>query len=1286
MKRTSKFNIKKNLKSVSGMTYVELLTALALLALIITTFTPMLLSSYKSIYEAGLETQKVYDSKAQLEEGLARRDSTKEFNFEFDFDFDTTKSLTVNAEDVFKSIKAAGYKVISTSREGLETIFGYVVPRIELISPRTVYDDRTYHDIVLQTYGLKYEKVSSGKLTAADRKNLQNTLKQGEIYIEAVIPNKNDPNNTATTTDTYVYDNGYKADVQYFNQDVPTSLGALGTGSPISNETDAGRIKLRINSPADGPKIDFTYSPIKIRVYYLNKRGLLKELCTYLYIDPPTLIFAGETSDGIDYFTSAGIEYETQIDETTGENIGNKYTFEIEARAMRTDNSPFINAYYGAPGKEGVTIRNIEWIDNDTTAGLKPYYVMTGNNGAIYRMYNYSSHSTEIYGLSSFTKIGDDYTKWYGESRAQQSVIDKEYDIADGTNICSSLWSGDSTIYFEYSTYEGARNYGVDETPDNDNSWLTAQQSDGEVDVAAYTYEVAENCDDEYTYYTAPKKNTGKKTINLGDDSPKYRLFSNQAKYALYYNGLGLDFEFPYQRARNLSYILTETGSPLRLIGWQKAIDDYAGLSMIWFPWGEYDGQRYWVGAGKETYKTTNPDMMAVFTGSAGVTQDRHSEAQFAQLRTLHYGSYNPSNVSNTSIADFTENATDEGREDMRKITNGHSYLNGQESNINVTASVFIPSTDGSSGEMLYLGTTNAYMDIMQKDNYSGTENYSLELNNKKEDGKYGAVNEYVIVGSADGIGTTVHKHDDADVSFDGGISASKIKEKFAVQFSTTTDRENNLRTGDERREFFVSRNRDSDGGVWTSMYMDDFNFTFGYSSNRGKIYKNIVYDTNKEIYRGAEHLYYQSHYGEGETDETGSPTYIPKRATISDTSPGNDGAKWNYLNSADNDYYNVWFPGETYNLTQVASKDGVTVAVGYAVAGSVYQYINPAQPTNTSTALGGLYNDGVLSAMVEGQDSALTNLLYFKDNDTMDTDYLTNDFAGTQAKNHTQDLYSADAIKNVYKNAFPDRTYGTHDRQSVQFTAVDLLVENQKASVEATTADVKYYAYYGDNTGRVFKSLIATATGTASENADGSANEATISNITKVEYISDLQLSKTRASSPSIMEEMTVVGKDGVYSFNHYFKNIGTIDISGETIIITGEMQDGIDGEYFVVGTKLQKSQNDEGEAVYTDGDTITFYAVKNGDFSSKIYDAAIVGGYYYITGEGWVAGVSLETMRIEALSDGEKKIESVTSGEGINSSTNRNQLLWVSVPKITKSDGTYDRKIYAVAGRDTQ
>ena len=354
------------------------------------------------------------------------------------------------------------------------------------------------------------------------------------------------------------------------------------------------------------------------------------------------------------------------------------------------------------------------------------------------------------------------------------------------------------------------------------------------------------------------------------------------------------------------------------------------------------------------------------------------------------------------------------------------------------------------------------------------------------------------------------------------------------------------------------------------------------------------------------------------------------------------------YLNKADNDYYNVWFPGEMYNLTKVVSKDGVTVAVGYAVAGSSYQYAHSSDTNITSTALGGVYNDGVLAAMVEGQDDAFINLLYFKDNATFDGTSLSTYYPGRFG-------------------AYGDVGYGTHKRDSVQFVAVDLVVEAQNTNIRSSTSQVSYYAYYGDNKGRVFRSLVATGTGTVSDQVDENGDPIVSKSIETVPFIKDN--TSTISGKYTVggvetdyagMEEIKVGGK----SLSTYFSKIGTIDAKDDMIIITGEAATKGAVEIIIVGIR----NPDTGKWEY--------HAVQNGTFTGIINDACIVGGYYYIVGKGggtskpWIAAVSLDTLKKVAQSS--NKVISAAPG---NTSTAKDDLLWIET----------DMEMYAVAGHDT-
>ena len=56
----------RNIRSNKGMTYVELLVALSILAIIVVVFTPMLMLSYTRLYDAGEINVNTYEVKSSL--------------------------------------------------------------------------------------------------------------------------------------------------------------------------------------------------------------------------------------------------------------------------------------------------------------------------------------------------------------------------------------------------------------------------------------------------------------------------------------------------------------------------------------------------------------------------------------------------------------------------------------------------------------------------------------------------------------------------------------------------------------------------------------------------------------------------------------------------------------------------------------------------------------------------------------------------------------------------------------------------------------------------------------------------------------------------------------------------------------------------------------------------------------------------------------------------------------------------------------------------------------------
>ncbi len=1368
-RKFSKFNI---FKSKKGLTYVELLTALALLSLIIVSFTPMLLQSYETLYTAGEMTEETYESKVEIEKGLARRDSTITVNMGIDF--------ILNGQNLFESMKVNGKKVLSSAKESFETLYGQGTAKVQIISSQKVPDDKTNHDMTIQTTGLEYNTVmAGGKFPyTIDADTGVSALDPKTIFIEVIAPDKTKGGTGSTgtestvgaTTDEAVYTgentnyckiklvkttNGNKEYTEISSNGV--SISEKETNGIISLNVSSGTYKDANGQTVNFDPLDFTYSPLKVKVFYVNPRGKTRSVCTYLYIEPSTLLMSGDTTSGvgIDYYTSAGVESESKDEKDGNGNItgkSNVYTLTAEARAMRTENSVYLtetdSSHYeaknpvGSPSSRNVSIRSIRWIDNDETAGIEPYYVMVGSEGSIYRMYNFTSDSTPIYMLATATNLSGGSsifdaantnnklhhgTTGYFSGTKTTAKADKVFDLATGERNYPSFWSGDSAHTFEWSSARQRTSYGpsVNHTG-GAATWITSVEKEGIV------------------------------------DDPKYNVFSAKAQYAYYFNGDATDHTFNFKDQKVISYVLTERGWPLRLFGvigedgtfGLGDFDVFADTSAIW----DFENtivsvnnnDNVYMDASKVLafhYPSDNSEMQNDYTYSAIRIKGLASYAIFEGIESGEkgYGDYlqvdsgsrsgndyenafNMAKLSNTSRLNH-----DKGNE--RLVTSSGEYL-GDDVEINDV--IYIPGVDGAEGSTFYVGTVHAYAHVTQTDRVKDKEYYKGESSSKMEDdynagsffkpdyqtdhdyrgyGYYnyqntfgtnycnypsGTVSDYFILSDQDGRSTWIAMNSGINgTSGEAKSNRVSIAERKAVFKSLNNDYIQkdyvvvNKESGDSitvngvsgtvydgtdnsalQTQFFLPE-KDS---TWSYMKLNDVYFTFGYSSNRSKVYKYITYDGTVEYTRAAERLYWRSHYGQDanyyeETDE-GAGGYVASNQSIFSgnalsahqinravsTSRGEMQTGQTYMNSYNNDLYNVWFPGEMYNLTKVATKDGVTVAVGYNVSGSSYQYASTQKTSsyvdgrvtydisdkyhNTSTALGGIFNDGVMAAMVEGQDDAFVNLLYFKDNGSFDSTSLSN---YDQYKEYADMGYGG---------------YGMHRRQSVDFTAVDLVVESQKADEKDESVTLNYYAYYGDSTGRLFKSLVATGTGTDTKVPDENGDTIVTENVKLVSFIKDLTYAgSTPTNTVGEMEEIKVQGQ----SLSQVFDEILTIDATNDLIIVTGTSTG--DRECIVVGQKSSDGNN-----------TWTWKRIYNGNFRGIINDAVIVGGYYYIVGDDFFAGVSLDTLK--KLTDGQV-IQNTGEGARADGYVDKaygndaeDKLLWVPT-KI---------KLYAIDGRDTQ
>ncbi len=1246
-----------------GMTYVELLCALSLLALIVMMFTPMLLSSYETLYVAGEKVENVYDSKTDLEEGLATRFSKIDVpNNGIDI------SMYYNTTQFFETLRVNGKKIVSTVQRNFETIYSGGRARIDIISPNLVPDDQPYQDVILQTTGLAYTKIVFGSQLSETE---HEALDKETIHIAAVLPDKQKGDDATTTKEETAYDfNGISATILDSNDNTITTISSSGL-----EEEDKIEFRISAKSTTYG-ELDFSISPIRITVYYKNSRGVCKTASDYLYISPPTLLFAGASSQ-YDYYTSAGVK-ETDIsgDATNADDRQTQISLDAFERAMRTTNSGLLTSGgYVTPKNGNVDIRNIRWIDNDETTGIKPYYIMTGTNGYIYRMYNFSGASASFYNNSQ--------------------VKDKSFSItSDGTMVYPSLWSGDFAHVFDFSTGGAKRTaYGPSINHDNgDECWVTS---------------------------------VGKKGV-VGD--PAYNIFDLRARYSYYFNGDATGFDYQYSKSRPISYVLNETGFPLRMYGFLGPVGNlfgephsYTGLYDIW-------DRPNVIESGENNTFYNDPSKLLAFHYPNNHSDLNHEQV-FSGIRIKAAGSYNVKKINlndgevdkraNYLEGDSSSDEEYQNPSSARKASDlSADYLSGQDHEINITDGIYIPATYDSDGNKLtdgttfYIGNTHGYVHFRQTDKtdyeyayankdpkasdsegkhyYNRQDTYwkdgwLLQVNANLCAYPAGRTTEYIALSNHDGTSTYIGRYsiNNAWEEFgsDGLLAGfTNITTNYIDKKDTTSLPGDTLA---ERAEFYFPDDRNT----WKYLHLDDVSLTFGFASNREKVYTNITYDGKTEFNRSFERLYIRSHYGEDIYDAASQTSFSQSlgvhnyvigtnRAVCNTNGTVNNTAA---TNSIHNDYYNVWLPGEMYNLSKMASKDGVTVAVGYAVAGSVYQYIHTTSSSDTdynrtSTAFGGLYNDGVLSAMVEGKDSGLVNLLYYKDNESFD-------YSSYSSKNgYSQYKY--------YRNgsSTQETGYGTHARDSVKFTAVDLLVEDTRTNTEQETASLNYYAYYGDSKGRVFRSLVATGTATIEDVGDDDVVRVDPETISTVGFIADTTYAGTVAA-PSTMEEIMVTHNNSTYGLDEIYSEIVTIDVKNDIIVITGVPRKdggsklGINGEeVFVVGTKDETTNK------------WTFTFTYNGDFEGYIYDSVIIGGYYYIVGDGYIGAVELNTLKYIAESPFTNRIPSAPADSSGNGKVATEKV------KITLEDGSSEEvwpllwdfvadksTISAIAGRES-
>ena len=1119
--------MKRLLRDRRGMTLTEILVAITILMIVIVGVTPIMLSSYDSLYTAGEYTKDTYEAKSEIEDTLATRNSLNIY-----------EAFKVNFEGLGEVASINGKRAVSSLYGSLETIFTGGRAHITIVSSKVINDDKHSHDVILQTTNITFK--SAEDISCNTPSYVTNEVRSVDVSV--YIPDKTRTN-------------------------LASIYASKTAGVTITKATPAtGRIYVKIQD------LDFTNSPAKIEVTYRDENNKVRKASCYLTIKTPTIMMVGSTNYG-DYYTSAGVE--------TFSNSDGSKTSKLIVAARQMDIS---GSSQTKDIPAGTVFKSVNWITEQTaTTGefvespYEPsYYVLTGTNGAIYRTYTFEGYNTgenAVLGKVNLSISGGDQASFQSKfhnviSQQGQDVLgiqDQVYilDDAKATTVYPAIWGADFSHIFAYSTYNESMGYY------NQGTWYTQDGS------------------------------------TSGKGQPGY--YSNFANFGYYYNGYGMKFSFYTQNSKKISYILTELDYPIRVAGYMDDPGDFdQSFNRMWERPIFWDSPTVWrsqdetyfhkagflgigtVSEGWYYYKkgenfpravavqaneddeyfqnnqiTSLPVYFASNTSSASNT--RWKDEHFAQLRLKCLTTLSPN-----FLYDRWQSAGGDGFDGQQSDVKFAYNTNLNDSKIAVTDAVYIPATSTTSGGVFYVGTVAAYGYLQQADNVATYENYGKTVRNNGKN-NFGGITSYYFMGNPEGTTTTVYKYSTPGEGTNGTANRSVFSNKT---YSSILSGEGVKVNSPEGHQFFVIRHYDGT----TSQLFNDVLFTMGFASNREMVYSKIVYGADasgaiKEAYKFCEPLYYLSHYDDLTEAHVPNLYMNPSVDKSQVTAP--------YLNSTENDYYNAWFPGEMYNLTKIATKDGVTVSVGYAVAGSTYTWINPvdsAKATNNSTGLGGVYNDGVLAAMVLGKDKSFSNLLYFKDNASMDTTSLSD--------NSVPFFSGADSYKSLV-----GVDYGTHTRDSVQFTAVDISIEYV---LSGNSEVATYYAYYADNKGRLYKSKVATKS-TDINAASGSTPQ-------MVSYISD---KSSPNAAPSYMQEIKIDGKP----VGDYFSKITTVRCEGDYIIVGGHAKKGSGNFYLVVG-KIQQSADQL-------SNTVTWKVGKiSGAEPYQLEDALILDGYVYLAG----------------------------------------------------------------------
>lgn len=337
----------RNIRSNKGMTYVELLVALSILAIIVVVFTPMLMLSYTRLYDAGEINVNTYEVKSELEESLAVRSSSYKVNTNFKF------------KDLSESLDLLMQRVVGTIN-GLETMYGSSKTNVAFLSDEVVFDNKSTHEMVFQFTNFSGLTTSSFVKTSTPAKNQVGFMIEAPLSDVAVTPSQ------------------YSA----------------------TYDSVTGNATITVTG------VDVTYSPLKIAVYSVGMDGATSTNFNYLTIKPANMIFVGGADASIGYYTSEGYS-----EEAGGFSVeGRVMSAGSLASGTQFNKIRYISGgvdaiaskgYYVMCGNNGVIRRLWNITENEFTSipdyGLIGYGKVDGNNNEKIFKSKWNGDYTEIY-------------------------------------------------------------------------------------------------------------------------------------------------------------------------------------------------------------------------------------------------------------------------------------------------------------------------------------------------------------------------------------------------------------------------------------------------------------------------------------------------------------------------------------------------------------------------------------------------------------------------------------------------------------------------------------------------------------------------------------------------------------------------------------------------------------------------------------------------------------------------------------------------------------------------